>query len=119
MGNGCAAGQALSKRAWACADAWDELNHMPWFGENPLLGADVVARADGQYVAVLAYAPSLSQVFEDRFANYAVAVAILMLAMLVASQLLIRFLLSQLNTLKDVMLHVEKTGDLSARVPLA
>jgi methyl-accepting chemotaxis protein len=45
-------------------------------------------------------------------------VFILMLAML-ASQLLIRFLLSQLNTLKDVMLHVEKTGDLSARVPLA
>jgi methyl-accepting chemotaxis protein len=42
-----------------------------------------------------------------------------MLAMLGASQLLIRFLLSQLNTLKDVMLHVEKTGDLSARVPLA
>jgi HAMP domain-containing protein len=58
-------------------------------------------------------------VFSERFANYAVAVFILMLAMLGASQLLIRFLLSQLNTLKDVMLHVEKTGDLSARVPLA
>jgi methyl-accepting chemotaxis protein len=58
-------------------------------------------------------------VFTERFANYAVAVLILMLAMLGASQLLIRFLLSQLNTLKDVMLHVEKTGDLSARVPLA
>jgi methyl-accepting chemotaxis protein len=42
-----------------------------------------------------------------------------MFAMLCASQLLIRFLLSQLNTLKDVMLHVEKSGDLSARVPLA
>ena len=27
--------------------------------------------------------------------------------------------LSQLNTLKDVMLNVEQTGDLSARVPLA
>ena len=105
--------------ALGSATGWVELNHMPWFGENPLLGADVVARADGQYVAVLAYAPSLSQVFEDRFANYAIAVAILMLAMLGASQLLIRFLLSQLNTLKDVMLHVEKTGDLSARVPLA
>ncbi|WP_017734438.1 methyl-accepting chemotaxis protein [Pseudomonas sp. CBZ-4] len=105
--------------ALGSATGWVELNHMPWFGENPLLGADVVARADGQYVAVLAYAPSLSQVFEDRFANYAIAVAILMLAMLGASQLLIRFLLSQLNTLKDLMLHVEKTGDLAARVPLA
>jgi methyl-accepting chemotaxis protein len=101
------------------ASGWVELNHLPLFGENPLMGAEVVARADGQQVAVLAYAPSLSQVFSERFANYAVAVLILMLAMLCASQLLIRFLLSQLNTLKDVMLHVEKTGDLSARVPLA
>ncbi|WP_434557945.1 methyl-accepting chemotaxis protein [Pseudomonas sp. Z4-20] len=62
---------------------------------------------------------SLGQVFGERFSQYAVAVFVLMLAMLGASQLLIRFLLSQLNTLKDVMLHVERTGDLSARVPLA
>ena len=111
------AGQDLS--ALGSALGWVELNHMPLFGENPLMGAEVIARTDGHSVAVLAYAPSLSQVFGERFANYAVAVLILMLAMLGASQLLIRFLLSQLNTLKDVMLHVEKTGDLSARVPLA
>src|SRR5471030_1543042 len=98
---------------------WVEINSMPLFGDNPLMGADVFARADGQQVAVIAYGPSLSQVFGERFVNYAAAVFILMLAMLGASQLLIRFLLSQLNTLKDVMLHVEKTGDLSARVPLA
>ena len=101
------------------ANGWVEFNSMPLFGENPLLGAEVISRADGQQIAVLAYAPSLSQVFTERFTNYAVAVLILMLAMLCASQLLIRFLLAQLNTLKDVMLHVEKTGDLSARVPLA
>jgi methyl-accepting chemotaxis protein len=101
------------------ARGWVELNPMPLFGDNPLMGAEVVSRADGQQLAVLAYGPSLSQVFGERLANYAVAVFILMLAMLGASQLLIRFLLSQLNTLKDVMLHVEKTGDLSARVPLA
>ena len=105
--------------ALSSANGWIELNHMPLFGENPLRGAEVVTRPGGQQVAVLAYAPSLSQVFTERFANYAVAVLILMLAMLGASQLLIRFLLSHLNTLKDVMLHVEKTGDLSARVPLA
>jgi HAMP domain-containing protein len=93
--------------------------HLPLFGDNPLMGAEVFTRADGQQVAVIAHGPSLAQVFSERFANYAVAVFILMLAMLGASQLLIRFLLSQLNTLKDVMLHVEKTGDLSARVPLA
>ncbi|WP_395600123.1 methyl-accepting chemotaxis protein [Pseudomonas sp. B19125] len=111
------ADQELS--ALSTASGWVELNHMPLLGENPLIGADVVTRADGQQIAVLAYGRSLSQVFSERFANYAVAVLILMLAMLGASQLLIRFLLSQLNTLKDVMLHVEKTGDLSARVPLA
>ena len=105
--------------ALSTASGWVEINHMPLLGENPLIGADVVTRADGQQIAVLAYGRSLSQVFSERFANYAVAVLILMLAMLGASQLLIRFLLSQLNTLKDVMLHVEKTGDLSARVPLA
>ncbi|MFJ2365631.1 methyl-accepting chemotaxis protein [Pseudomonas sp. NPDC087697] len=101
------------------ANGWVEINDMPLFGENPLMGAEVLSRANGERIAVLAYGPSLSQVFGERFANYAAAVFILMLAMLGASQLLIRFLLAQLNTLKDVMLHVEKTGDLSARVPLA
>ena len=101
------------------ANGWVSINPMPLSGHDLLLGADVVTRDDGQKIAVLAYAPSLAQVFVERLPNYAAAVLILMLAMLCASQLLIRFLLSQLNTLKDVMLHVEKTGDLSARVPLA
>ena len=56
--------------------------------------------------------------FFDRAPSYALVVALLMLLLLAASQLLIRFLLSHLNTLKDVMLQVEKSGDLSARVPL-
>ncbi len=101
------------------AKGWVEINRMPLFGDNLLIGAEMFTRADGQHVAVLAHGPSLSQVFGERFAHYAVAVFVLMLVMLGASQLLIRFLLCQLNTLKDVMLHVEKTGDLSARVPLA
>jgi methyl-accepting chemotaxis protein len=97
---------------------WIGLSAQPLVGEHALIGAQVVSRPDGQRIAVLAFAPSLMQVLEDRFVHYAVAVFVLMLAMLCASQLLIRFLLSQLNTLKDVMLHVEKSGDLSARVPL-
>nr|WP_314527642.1 methyl-accepting chemotaxis protein [uncultured Pseudomonas sp.] len=101
------------------ASGWVAIHSLQLLGDNPLLGAEVFSRDDGQRVAVIAHGPSLTQVFGERFANYAVAVFILMLAMLGASQLLIRFLLSQLNTLKDVMLHVEKTGDLSARVPLA
>ena len=81
-----------------------------------LSGAQLVARSDGQQIAVLAFAPTALEVLKHRFAHYAIAVFVLMLLMLCASQLLIRFLLSQLNALKDVMLHVEKTGDLSARV---
>ncbi|MBV6288120.1 methyl-accepting chemotaxis protein [Pseudomonas aegrilactucae] len=104
--------------ALASARGWVELNDLPLLGTDPLIGAEVVSH-NGQQIAVLALGPSLAQVFSDRFVNYAVCVLVLMLAMLCASQLLIRFLLSQLNTLKDVMLHVEKTGDLSARVPLA
>ncbi|PYC20093.1 methyl-accepting chemotaxis protein [Pseudomonas mosselii] len=97
---------------------WVDLPGAWILGDNPLRGAQVLRRGD-QQLALIAQSPSLRQVYFDRFSNYAVCVLILMLAMLCASQLLIRFLLSQLNTLKDVMLHVEKTGDLSARVPLA
>lgn len=110
------AGEALE--ALRNAQGWVALPSAWILGDNPLRGAQVLRNGD-QQVAVLAQSPSLRQVFFDRFSNYAVCVLILMLAMLGASQLLIRFLLSQLNTLKDVMLHVEKTGDLAARVPLA
>ncbi|EKT4468355.1 methyl-accepting chemotaxis protein [Pseudomonas putida] len=106
------------REALANAQGWVPLPHAWLLGDTPLLGAQVVRHGD-QQVAVLAQAPSLRQVFLERFSRYALCVLILMLAMLCASQLLIRFLLSQLNTLKDVMLHVEKTGDLAARVPLS
>src|SRR3989344_4151185 len=109
-------GQPL--QALANATGWVEFDALPFSGDNPPIGAEVFTRTDGQRVALIAHGPSLGQVFSERVVNYALAVFILMLAMLGASQLLIRFLLSQLNTLKDVMLHVEKTGDLSARVPL-
>lgn len=106
------------REALADARGWVALPNAWILGNNPLQGAQVIHHAE-QRIAVLAESPSLRQVFFERFTQYAVCVLILMLAMLCASQLLIRFLLSQLNTLKDVMLHVEKTGDLSARVPLS
>jgi methyl-accepting chemotaxis protein len=92
---------------------WVELN-----GSDGLIGAQVLLRADGQRLAVLAKAPSLGDVFIDRAPSYALVVALLMLLLLGASQLLIRFLLAHLNTLKEVMLRVEQSGDLQARVPL-
>ena len=96
------------------ARGWVDLD-----GSEGLIGAEVIVREDGQRLAITASAPSLPEVFVDRAPRYALVVALLMLLLLAASQLLIRFLLSHLNTLKDVMLQVEKSGDLSARVPLA
>src|SRR5690606_14346492 len=99
------------------ASGWVDLPHSASFDRKPLVGAHVVD-AGGQRVALLVRAPSLTDVFLDRALAYAVVVALLMMALLAASQLLIRFILTHLNTLKDVMLSVEKSGDLSARVPL-
>ncbi|MCO3160531.1 methyl-accepting chemotaxis protein [Pseudomonas aeruginosa] len=109
---GGTAAQALDE-----ARGWVEL-YGARQGETALLGAWVGQTASGQRFAVLAPASDLWQVFADRAGAYAVAVLVLMLALLAASQLLIRFILTHLHTLKDVMLHVEKSGDLSARVPL-
>ncbi|GLZ84538.1 chemotaxis transducer [Metapseudomonas resinovorans] len=106
-------GQALAR-----ANGWAELEHDALLGSDPVIGAQVFDHADGQRVAVLASSPSLTQLLGARAVEYAISVFLLMVALLAASQLLIRFLLSHLNTLKDVMLHVERSGDLSARVPL-
>ncbi|WP_028694410.1 methyl-accepting chemotaxis protein [Pseudomonas cremoricolorata] len=109
------AGAALSLPS--DAQGWIDLADGPLLDDQRVRGAQVFARGDTR-IGVLATAPSFTQVFFDRFGNYALCVLLLMLLMLGASQLLIRFLLRQLNTLRSVMLHVEKTGDLSARVPL-
>ena len=96
------------------ARGWVELEHDGLWGDSPVIGA-WVQQVGERRVAVTAQAPSLWQVFEERAGAYACCVLVLMLLLLGASQLLIRFILSQLNQLKDVMLHVERSGDLSAR----
>ena len=106
-------GQTLDARS-----GWVELDHDRLLGTNPTIGAQLVARGAEGHVAVLAHAPSVRQLLAEHFFSYGMAVTLLMLALLAASQLLIRFILTHLHTLKDVMLHVEKSGDLSARVPL-
>ena len=97
---------------------WIELEHDGLWGDSPVIGAWLQDAGDGQRLAVTASAPSLWQVFEARAGAYAACVFALMLLLLGASQLLIRFILSHLNRLKDVMLHVERSGDLSARAAL-
>src|SRR3546814_10775353 len=64
------------------AGGWVALSASPLLGDNPLLGAEVIRGGDGQQLAVLAQGASLSQVFGERFSQYAVAVFVLMLAML-------------------------------------
>jgi len=101
----------------ARASGWVELPHPSLFGSQPLIGAQVVELGE-QRAALLVFGPTLMDIFLHRALAYAAVVGLLMLALLAASQLLIRFILTHLNTLKDVMLAVEKSGDLSARVPL-
>ncbi|WP_120995491.1 methyl-accepting chemotaxis protein [Stutzerimonas urumqiensis] len=108
---------SINGHAVPALEGWVSVPHDSLFGDSPVIGAQLVQSGD-QWHAVLARAPSLLQVFWQHFLSYAAGVAVLMLVLLAASQLLIRFLLSHLNTLKDVMLHVERTGDLAARVPL-
>ncbi|MBG6290877.1 methyl-accepting chemotaxis protein [Pseudomonas nitroreducens] len=105
-------GSALA-RASGWVDLQDAQNR-----NGAMAGAYVQDIGNGQRVAVLAPGADFWSVFEDRALPFAGAVLVLMLALLAASQLLIRFILTHLLTLRDVMLHVEKSGDLSARVPL-
>jgi methyl-accepting chemotaxis protein len=105
----------VDSNALARAQGWVELNLAVSGPLEHLVGATVISRAEQQKVVLLAYAPSFTQVFRLRAASYAGVVCILMLVLMGASQLLIHFLLAQLNSLKEVMLRVAKSGDLTAR----
>ncbi|CDF85020.1 hypothetical protein PKB_3682 [Pseudomonas knackmussii B13] len=107
----------LDGQALAHANGWVDLGGAS-SRLGPLAGAWVQDLGNGQRVAVLAPGADLWTVFTERAPAYALAVAVLMLVLLAASQLLIRFILTHLLKLRDVMLHVERSGDLSARVPL-
>ena len=74
-----------------------------------------VKAAVGDAAAKLS-APTFGDIFLARAPEYALAVGVLMLVLLVASQLLIRFILGNLQRLKDTMLRVERDGDLTTRV---
>ena len=115
-----ASGQPLviERQSLAARSGWLDIEHGRLLASNPVIGAQLIARGDQGHLAVLARAPSARQLLGEHFFSYAAAVTVLMLVLLAASQLLIRFLLQHLNTLKDVMLHVEASGDLTARVHL-
>lgn len=58
---------------------------------------------------------NLAQVFNDTAAGFAVVVALLMGAEMLGSQLLISFIERHMNRLKDTMVEVQTTGNLSQR----
>lgn len=89
------------------------------FSAGPsVVGAQLIQHNSGQKLVVTALAPTMGQILFQHLFSYAGMVALLMTILLAFSQILIRFLLQHLNALKDVMLHVERTGDLSAQVPV-
>ncbi|MBX9755115.1 MAG: HAMP domain-containing protein, partial [Pseudomonadaceae bacterium] len=100
----------------ARAQGWVELNARVNGPAELLIGAVVINLGSNQKLALLAYAPSFVQVFRQQAVSYAWVVCILMLVLMASSQLLIRFLLAQLNNLKDMMLQVAKSGDLTKRM---
>ena len=108
-------GVTLSPRpGWIPAPTADRI-----FAEWPIFGIYLTQQTSGDWLGTTATAPSMRQIFTHHLISYAGMVALLMTVLLASSQVLIRFLLKHLNALKDVMLHVERTGDLSARVPVS
>ncbi len=70
----------------------------------------------GTHIGLVTQSPSFWQVFKNEAGRYAVVTAILMVALLIASQLLISFIERHINKLKTVMLYVQSEKDLTARV---
>lgn len=72
----------------------------------------------GTYIGLVTQSPSFWQVFKNEAGRYALVSTILMLALLIASQLLISFIERHINKLKNVMLYVQSEKDLTARVEI-
>ncbi|WP_407290991.1 methyl-accepting chemotaxis protein [Stutzerimonas zhaodongensis] len=109
---------AIEGHPVSARQGWVQVEHDRLLATTPVIGVQLVPRPGGETIAVMAHASSVIQLLAQHLFSYAAAVAVLMLMLLAASQLLIHFLLSHLNTLKNVMVHVERSGDLSVRVPL-
>ncbi|MCG8613597.1 MAG: methyl-accepting chemotaxis protein [Pseudomonadales bacterium] len=77
-------------------------------------------KLDAHSGILLAYStsPTLFGLLLQRARDYAPVVAVLMIVLLVASQLLISFIERHVNKLKQVMVYVQQNKDLTARVPI-
>lgn len=94
---------------------WQALPQSTLSGSRPLVGVYLFDH-DGLHYALPATSPSLLELLGEHLLAYALCVLLLMLMLLASSQLLIRFILRQLHRLKDAMLYVEHSGDVTVRV---
>ncbi|MFA5679592.1 MAG: methyl-accepting chemotaxis protein [Pseudomonas sp.] len=81
---------------------------------TPLYGAWALQHDGQPRLLAVEYHHYLALLFE-RAPLYAVAVLVLMLGVLAVSQLLISFITTNIRALRDVMLTVQETGDLTLR----
>lgn len=77
-----------------------------------------VELAGGGFLARVATSPSVLNILSAQWLSLALITFALMLVLLLCSQLLIAFLERHVNNLKDVMEHVRRRGDLTARVEI-
>ncbi len=86
--------------------------------DTPDKVAAYVRDAEGQVNVVYTSAPGLWSVFKQQAPAYAGIVLVLMCVLLVASQLLISFIVRHIDRLRSVMLLAQSEGDLTLRVPI-
>lgn len=93
---------------------WIPASDMPSVSAQPLQGAWLASSEDKARLLGVER-QSYFALLLDRAPLYAVVVLLLMLGVLAVSQLLIMFIIRNIRALRDVMLAVQSTGDLTLR----
>lgn len=85
---------------------------------SPTLVFNKVGDSSSQLIIRVQQTPSFLTLLIAQAPAFAIAVCILMLFQLLCSQVLISFFEKHINGLKNVILHVQQRGDLTARVKI-
>jgi len=95
----------------------DSLSHDLWSSEAVVL-INAVKASPGKLFGRITTSPSYLQSFYLQAPSYALVVLVLMIIVLVCSQWLIVFVERRVQVLKNVMVHVRESRDLTARVDI-
>jgi len=71
----------IDQRSITAGDGWTEVDHDRFLATTPVVGVQWITRTAGEKLAVLARAPSVWQLLIEHFFSYALAVAVLMVAL--------------------------------------